>query len=93
MKYYFEYGIGIAGAATFIESCNHNGCSKGYNQSANDFVCPCHGEVIDINGKVTSVLPSVPLKKHTVTRADNILTISGLELLLNPIVHLSLRKF
>jgi cytochrome b6-f complex iron-sulfur subunit len=68
------------GAGSFIaiaQSCTHNGCSVAYNQSGNNFVCPCHGGTFDTNGKVTSGPPPAPLKKYSVTKNGNILTVSG----------------
>jgi cytochrome b6-f complex iron-sulfur subunit len=59
------------------QSCTHNGCSVAYNQSGNDFVCPCHGGTYDTNGNVTSGPPPAPLKKYSVIQNGNILTISG----------------
>lgn len=63
--------------AAVAQTCTHNGCSVGYNQSANDFVCPCHGGTFDVNGNVTSGPPPAPVKKYTVTKSGNILTIVG----------------
>jgi cytochrome b6-f complex iron-sulfur subunit len=59
------------------QTCTHQGCSIGYNASGNDFVCPCHGGTYDLNGNVTSGPPPAPLKKYTVTKNGNILTVSG----------------
>jgi cytochrome b6-f complex iron-sulfur subunit len=59
------------------QSCTHNGCSVAYNQSGNDFVCPCHGGTFDTNGNVTAGPPPAPLKKYTVVKNGNVLTVSG----------------
>ncbi|HEY4798296.1 MAG TPA: Rieske (2Fe-2S) protein [Bacteroidia bacterium] len=67
-------------AGTFVavaQACTHNGCSVNYSQSGNNFVCPCHGGTFDLNGGVTGGPPPTALKKYTVTRNGNILTISG----------------
>lgn len=34
--------------------CTHLGCSVGWNESKNKFVCPCHSSSFEINGDVTS---------------------------------------
>lgn len=74
-------GVIVANAAgTFMalaQSCTHQGCSIGYNASANNFICPCHGGSFDTNGNVTGGPPPAPLKKYTVTKNASILTIVG----------------
>jgi cytochrome b6-f complex iron-sulfur subunit len=74
-------GVVIANSGgTYVavaQSCTHNGCSVGYNNSHNDFECPCHGGTFDINGNVTGGPPSAPLKKYSVSKNSNILTITG----------------
>ena len=57
--------------------CTHEGCNVSYHANNNDFQCPCHGGVYDINGNVVSGPPPAPLKKYSVTKNGNILTISG----------------
>jgi len=32
--------------------CTHLGCSIAWNESENQFVCPCHSSTFDINGEV-----------------------------------------
>lgn len=59
------------------QSCTHNGCSINFDKVGNDFVCPCHGATFDTNGNVTSGPANAPLKKYTVTKNGNILTIAG----------------
>jgi Rieske Fe-S protein len=65
---------------TFIalaDTCTHAGCGVAYSASSNNLVCPCHGGTFDINGNVTGGPPPSPLKKYTVTRSGNTLTVSG----------------
>jgi len=72
--------VANTGGNTFVavaQACTHAGCSIGYNFNQNDFVCPCHGGTFDTNGNVTSGPPPAPLKKYTVSKNGNILTISG----------------
>ena len=59
------------------QRCTHSSCNVAYNQSSDNFVCPCHGGTFDINGNVISGPPPSPLKNYTVSRSGNILTISG----------------
>jgi len=74
-------GVVVANSAgayiAVAQSCTHNGCSLGYNSSSNNFVCPCHSGTFDINGNVTGGPPPAPIKKYTVTKNGNILTIQG----------------
>ena len=58
------------------QSCTHQGCSVSFNGN-NQFVCPCHNGVFDINGNVVSGPPPSPIKKYTVSQSGNILTITG----------------
>lgn len=32
--------------------CSHLGCSIAWNESENQFICPCHSSIFDINGEV-----------------------------------------
>jgi len=57
------------------QACTHNGCSVYYASS--NFVCPCHGATFDLSGNVTSGPTNIPLKKYTVTKSGNILTVAG----------------
>ncbi len=59
------------------QACTHAGCSISFDKTGNDFVCPCHGATFDTNGNVTSGPANAPLKKYTVTRNGNILTVAG----------------
>ncbi|MCK5455935.1 MAG: Rieske (2Fe-2S) protein [Melioribacteraceae bacterium] len=34
--------------------CTHLGCSVGWNESKNKFICPCHSSSFEINGNVIS---------------------------------------
>ena len=59
------------------QTCTHAGCSINYDKNGNDFVCPCHGATYDTNGNVTGGPAPAPLKKYTVTKNGNILTVAG----------------
>lgn len=70
----------VNNAGTFYavaQACTHAGCSVTYNAGTIGFICPCHNGTYDINGKVLSGPPPAPLKKYTVTKSGNILTIVG----------------
>ena len=70
--------VNAGGTFTAVaERCTHSGCSVAYNQSSNEFVCPCHNGIFDINGSVVSGPPPSALKKYSVTQNGNILTVSG----------------
>jgi cytochrome b6-f complex iron-sulfur subunit len=56
-------------------TCTHQGCTVGYSPGNNNFPCPCHGSVFTANGSVAVGPATSPLKKYTVTKAGNILTI------------------
>jgi cytochrome b6-f complex iron-sulfur subunit len=66
-----------SGFVVLAQKCTHEGCSVQYNNSANNFVCPCHNGKFDLNGNVVSGPPPSPLKKYTVTQNGTVLTISG----------------
>ncbi len=57
--------------------CTHQGCSVSYKSSNKELVCPCHRGVFDLTGNVLGGPPSAPLKKYTVTKHGNILTVIG----------------
>ena len=38
----------------FSPICPHLGCSYNWNESANEFICPCHNSKFDKNGKYLS---------------------------------------
>jgi cytochrome b6-f complex iron-sulfur subunit len=65
------------GQSTYIalsRICTHAGCSVNYNSSGKDFVCPCHGGVYNINGKVVSGPPPAPLAQYQVALDGTVLT-------------------
>jgi len=69
-----------SGASTFTALsaiCTHQGCTVGYNSSAKDIVCPCHGGVYNITGAVVSGPPPSSLTSYTVTQSGNIITIKS----------------
>lgn len=56
--------------------CTHQGCSVNYNSTGKNFVCPCHGGVYNISGKVVSGPPPSPLAQYQVTVSGSTLSIA-----------------
>jgi cytochrome b6-f complex iron-sulfur subunit len=78
--YVYNSGVIIAciAANSYValsQACTHQGCTVTY--SSNSFNCPCHGGRYDTNGNVTAGPPPSPLKKYTVTKNGNVLTVAG----------------
>ncbi|HKI77655.1 MAG TPA: Rieske (2Fe-2S) protein [Ignavibacteriaceae bacterium] len=45
--------------------CTHQSCQiTGYDSGSNEFICPCHGSMFDVNGKVTQGPANAPLTKY-----------------------------
>ena len=55
--------------------CTHQGCTVNYSVQTNRFPCPCHGSVFNADGSVVNGPATAPLKRYTVTKEGNILTI------------------
>ena len=46
-------------------TCTHQSCQiTGYDSASNQFICPCHGSMFDVNGKVTQGPANAPLTKY-----------------------------
>ncbi len=56
--------------------CTHQGCTVGYNSSANKLACPCHGAAFSTGGSVLQGPASKPLTSYNVTVNGTSLTIS-----------------
>ena len=69
------------GTSTFealSATCTHAGCTVGYNASAGQVVCPCHGGTFNATtGAVISGPPPSALAKYTATLAGSILTVKS----------------
>ena len=65
------------GFIAVAQTCTHNGCIINYSPGSQTFLCPCHGGTYDLNGNVISGPPPYPLKKYSVTRNGNMLTVAG----------------
>jgi len=57
--------------------CTHQGCNINYNHSTGNFPCPCHGTVFSDSGSVLQGPATTPVKRFTITRENNVLTIRG----------------
>ncbi len=82
--YVYEQGVIIArinsmtdGFIAVASACTHQGCTITFGAGSQSFVCPCHGGAYDLNGNVTSGPPPYPIKRYSVTRNGNILTVAG----------------
>jgi cytochrome b6-f complex iron-sulfur subunit len=69
--------ISTGSYVALAETCTHNGCIIDYSAANGNFRCPCHSGIFDTGGNVVSGPPPVPLKKYTVSKSGNILTITG----------------
>jgi cytochrome b6-f complex iron-sulfur subunit len=56
--------------------CTHQGCTVGYNSTAGDIECPCHGSVYSTSGSVINGPAPLPLKSYPVTITGTILSIT-----------------
>lgn len=82
--YVYVQGVIIArindmtdGFIAVAQTCTHQGCTVAYSAGGESFVCPCHGGTYDLNGNVIAGPPPYPIKRYTVTRSGNNLTIAG----------------
>ncbi len=55
--------------------CTHNGCQITYNHSNGNFPCPCHGSIFAADGSVVEGPASTAVKRYTIAREDNVLTV------------------
>ena len=57
----------------FVGICTHLDCNVGYSREQNNILCACHEGVFDVDGKVLSPPPTVPLKTfHTAKRGTDL---------------------
>ena len=60
----------------FSKICTHQGCTVTYDAAENELPCPCHGSVFSTSGAVLEGPASSGLKKYTVTKSGDKLTIT-----------------
>lgn len=69
----------INSGGTFIalsSICTHSGCAVTYSAANDNLPCPCHGSIFATSGSVLQGPAGSPLKKYTVSKDGDILTIS-----------------
>jgi cytochrome b6-f complex iron-sulfur subunit len=59
----------------FSKICTHQGCTVTYNAAENELPCPCHGSVFSASGAVLEGPANSNLKKYSVTKSGDTLTI------------------
>ncbi len=82
--YVYSQGVIIARISSLLDgfiavaqTCTHNGCTLTFGAGSQTFLCPCHGGTYDLNGNVTAGPPPYPIKRYSVSRSGNNLTVSG----------------
>ncbi len=60
----------------FTSVCTHQGCSRNWSFSNEEFICSCHSSRFDTDGHVVGGPATGSLSEFTVTRNGNILTLS-----------------
>jgi cytochrome b6-f complex iron-sulfur subunit len=56
--------------------CTHEGCQVGFNQSASNIHCPCHGSVFSTSGSVLNGPAVRALRVYPVSKEGDVLTIT-----------------
>jgi len=82
--YVYVQGVIIArindqadGFIAVAQTCTHQGCTIIFSYGSQTFTCPCHGGAYSLNGDVIAGPPPNPIKRYSVTRSGNNLTVSG----------------
>ncbi len=68
--------LGMDEFAAFSSECTHSGCTVNYDKSNNNLLCPCHRSLFSLTGSVLRGPATQALKKYTVKKEGNVLTIS-----------------
>jgi menaquinol-cytochrome c reductase iron-sulfur subunit len=63
----------------YAPQCTHLGCAYHWEEPRNQFVCPCHGSLFSIDGKVLGGPAARPLDRYAV-RVDNSEVLIGSEI-------------
>lgn len=61
----------VGGIYAMSALCTHEMCIVDYAPATNDFGCPCHGSVFDINGAVTQSPANMPLPHYACSLDGN----------------------
>ncbi|MGO8762615.1 MAG: ubiquinol-cytochrome c reductase iron-sulfur subunit [Desulfobaccales bacterium] len=61
------------GYLAFSRVCTHLGCLVKFDKERQEFICPCHAGIYDLEGNVVSGPPPRPLRKFAVrVEGDNL---------------------
>ncbi|HHT9126814.1 MAG TPA: ATP-binding cassette domain-containing protein [Candidatus Brocadiia bacterium] len=60
----------------FSDRCTHLGCAVRWDDEKNQFLCPCHNGIFDINGNVIAGPPPEPLRRLDYKVAEGRLLVS-----------------
>lgn len=61
------------GYLAFSKVCTHLGCLVKFDKDRQEFICPCHAGIYDLDGNVVSGPPPKPLRKFAVkVEGDNL---------------------
>ncbi len=63
------------GYLAFSRVCTHLGCLVKFDKERQEFICPCHAGIYDLEGNVVSGPPPRPLRKFAVKVAGDNLVI------------------
>jgi menaquinol-cytochrome c reductase iron-sulfur subunit len=66
----FVYRSSAGEIITYSNICTHLGCRVNWNTDQQEFLCPCHSAVFNIDGKVVSGPPPQPMFKYE-NKVDN----------------------
>ena len=65
--------VGNENFVVFSRACSHLNCLVRWEESQEQFLCPCHGGVFDKEGKAIAGPPLRPLERLAVTVEDGVL--------------------
>lgn len=61
----------------FASRCTHLGCPYFWNREKASFLCPCHGGIFDLEGRVLAGPPLRPLDRHRIRKDQGALWIEA----------------
>ncbi len=69
--------MGLNGWLALDFHCQHLNCAVNWSPAENEYICPCHGGVYDINGNVKSGPPPRPLARRVIQIQNNSVLVGG----------------